>query len=622
MAGVLFPKINIAPAILKTLKNRTLSIFAKMLACVALSCPGWACQAPEARNYDESDYHFGIKNDGHPPSTLLPQQPDSVLQTAHFQFFAHGLLDTAPIMRHAEKCEAIFDSVSAFTGVSPSLPRVNYHLYRSIEEKGLMLQNTQPSQFDAENWEVHTVLNDIYSENPCGKEGQLLLRKLLGEAATPILECGLALHFSKDWQKKGYKYWAAKLYKGGGLLPLQDLFDASFWEKSSEIILGCQTAVFVDFLLQQWGRQAFLKNYPTWKPSQADLDNIGPLWAAFLEQQFGEPQAETSSHRPEQAPLPYLKGFNFAHEGYRMHNGYGSQKADDALLEMKESLFVNAVAIVPYSFLKNPNTAVPIPVVKRSGTETDEAVVHTCVSSKKLGLTVMLKPQLWLGGGSWPGDIAMPSDEDWDTFFKFYKHWILHYAMLAEIYDLDVLCLGTEMVKTTAAREKDWRELIRSVRQVYRGQLTYAANWGEEFENIQLWDELDFIGLNCYYPLSAKDNPSDRELENAFEGILKKAKKKSEAYGKPLIFTEIGFASVQAPWKKPHEDWGELTYNAEHQKRCYEIVFKCLENQAWCQGILWWKFPSDMYGHRRRETTFSPFGKPAAEVVRQWFGKM
>jgi hypothetical protein len=29
-----------------------------------------------------------------------------------------------------------------------------------------------------------------------------------------------------------------------------------------------------------------------------------------------------------------------------------------------------------------------------------------------------------------------------------------------------------------------------------------------------------------------------------------------------------------------------------------------------------------MYGHRRRETTFSPFGKPAAEVVRQWFGKM
>ncbi len=594
---------------------------AKTLAFIFLAGFALACQSHEARLDDDSDYLVSLKNNTYQPLDSLPYKPDSILQTAHFQFLAHGLKDTAMIGCLAEKCEATFEKIIAFTGYKQPLPKVQYHLYPSIEEKGLLLQSTQPSQFELEKWEVHSVLDDIYSENPCGKEGQMLLRRVLGQPATPILECGMAVHLSENWQKKGYRLWASMLYKSEGLLPLQDMFDENFWEQSSEIILGCQMALFTDFLLQEWGKQSFLKKYPSWKPSKAEIDTLQPLWSGFLKQQFDNQPVETNIVDPS-PPLPYLKGFNFAHEGYRMHNGYGSRKADEALWKMQQDLGVNAVAVIPYSFLKNPNTAVPIPVVKHSGAETDEAVIHTCMSAKKLGLTVMLKPQIWLGGGSWPGDIAMKSDQDWEAFFKYYKHWMLHYAILAELYGIDLLCLGTEMVKTTAAREQDWRSLIRSVRKIYHGKLTYAANWGEEFENFQLWGELDFIGLNCYYPLSPKDNPSDRELERAFEGILKKIKKISEANGKPVIFSEIGFASVEAPWKQPHEDWGDLKHNAEHQKRCYEIVFKCLENQAWCQGILWWKFPSDMESKRRRNTNFSPYGKPAEAVVKEWFGKM
>ncbi|MEZ4961095.1 MAG: hypothetical protein R2830_14815 [Saprospiraceae bacterium] len=585
---------------------------------------GWlavSCQSPEPPHAGKDVFHLTPHPDPITVPAKLPLVPDTILQTAHFQFLSHGVEDTGAIRPYAEKCEAAFEKIQAFADYGKPLDKVRYHLYNSIEEKGLILQSTAPSQFDLEKWEVHAVLDDIYSQNPCGKENQLLLRKILGQPATPILECGLAIHFMENWQERGYRYWAAKLFKCDALLPLADLFDKNFWNKSSDIILGCQVALFTDFLIQQWGKPGFLKKYPLWQPTPAETATLQPLWEAYLSAQFPTLPDETKSGEGP-ASLPYLKGFNFAHEGYRMHNGYGSKKADMALANMKNSLGANAVAIIPYSFLQNPNVPVPVPVVKHSGAETDEAVIHTCVSSKKLGLKVMLKPQIWMGGGRWPGDIEMQDEKDWEAFFKYYNHWIIHYAILAELYDVDLLCLGTEMVKTTTERESDWRKLIQSARKIYHGNLTYAANWGEEFEHIKLWDELDYIGLNCYYPLSQKDNPSDRELVQSFEGILKKVKKVSEQFRKPVIFTEIGFASVEAPWKKPHEDWGDLSFNADHQKRCYEVVFKCIEGKPWCRGILWWKFPSDMDSRRRRDTDFSPYNKPAEGVVKKWFGKI
>ena len=83
----------------------------------------------------------------------------------------------------------------------------------------------------------------------------------------------------------------------------------------------------------------------------------------------------------------------------------------------------------------------------------------------------------------------------------------------------------------------------------------------DEFEKVGFWDELDFIGLNSYYPLSKQDNPSKRELSKNFEGIKNKIKKVHKAHQKPIVFTEIGFRSIDAPWKNPHAE-GDDSFNA------------------------------------------------------------
>ena len=251
--------------------------------------------------------------------------------------------------------------------------------------------------------------------------------------------------------------------------------------------------------------------------------------------------------------------------------------------------------------------------------ENDESLVHSFYEAKKLGMFTMLKPQVWVSG-SWPGEIEMLNDTDWKNFFDTYYRWIRHYAFLAEIYEVDALCLGVELTKATLGHGDTWRAMIRKTRGLYNGKLTYAANWGKEFETIDFWDELDFIGLNSYYPLSKKDDPTDKELKAKFETIKTKISKVYNTFKKPIVFTEIGFRSINAPWKNPHAE-GDDSFNQEHQKRCYEVIFQGIENEPWCKGILWWKFPSYIEHRGTKNNAFTPNNKMAEQTVREWFSK-
>lgn len=114
---------------------------------------------------------------------------------------------------------------------------------------------------------------------------------------------------------------------------------------------------------------------------------------------------------------------------------------------------------------------------------------------------------------------------------------------------------------------------------------------GEEFEQIEFRDALDFIGLNSYYPLSKKDCPTNAELSLKFDTLKTKISAVYERLKKPIVFTEIGFRSVDSPWKNPHAEADE-SINETARMRSYEVIFKGIEKEPWCQGILWWKFPS------------------------------
>lgn len=542
-------------------------------------------------------------------------------ETENLRLFAPQTGDSRSVRALAQKVQAAADAIRNFIDPKATLPVINFHLYASAEEKGLILNNSDQSNVDFQANTVHTVFNDAYRENLVGKENELFIRNLLGEPQLKALEQGLAIHFTDQWQFKGYPYWAARLFASDNMLALSDLLNNELLAEESPLVTGCLAASFTDFLLAKWGKEAYLEKYPNWSPGAQEIFALEREWHQYLQRQVTDIQFDQSSSKQ----LPYLKGFNFAHEGYAIYNGYMSKLATEAIAKQSDELHCNALAIIPYSFLRDPNQPSFIPISNSAGGENDQSVIHSALAAKAKGMTVMLKPQIWLGRGYWPGDVEMTNEADWQAFFEHYHRWIRHYALLAEIWQMDILCIGTEFAKTTHAREQDWRDLVAKIRGLYSGKLTYAANWGSEFEKFPFADALDYLGVDCYYPLSKNPDATKAELQAGFVDILTKLEAKQRESGKPLIFTEIGFRSTNAPWMQPHEpssrDDGN-PYNAEHQELCYEVVLEAIHDKPWINGIFWWKFPSYVEHREDGNDDFTPNRKPAEKVVRQWFAKM
>ncbi|MGF1600618.1 MAG: glycoside hydrolase TIM-barrel-like domain-containing protein [Thermosynechococcaceae cyanobacterium] len=296
---------------------------------------------------------------------------------------------------------------------------------------------------------------------------------------------------------------------------------------------------------------------------------------------------------------------------------------------------VNWIVQTPFGWQRDIDS--PDLFLKTTGVywgETDEGLTLTTQYAQDIGIQTLLKPHIWLTQakeGKWRTDIKMRSEADWQTWFKNYRTFILHYAKFAEQQKIPMLCIGTELQTTAIQREQDWRTLIADIRQVYSGQLTYAANWFEAFEQIQFWDALDFIGIQAYFPLSTQNEPTVEQLKAGWQPHLDNIAVIQKRYQKPVIFTEIGYRSTEdaaiEPWKWP--DSSELNPSQfateaglQTQANCYEAFFQTVWDQDWFAGAYWWKwFPAIEPGSQQSVGQgFTPQNKPAEQILRSQYG--
>ena len=541
----------------------------------------------------------------------LPLGVSQSWETNHFIFKSFdNSLNAETMQSFTIECLREMTAIEGFVGKQSEAP-INYFLYPNTEIKGLMTGSTDQSHWDLEKNEIHTSFDDHFAKRYFGKENQLIIRQLLGGTTNDAFETGLAVYFSSKWQEQGYQYWAKQLIDGGNAMTLSQLLDPVIYANSSSIIREALSGSLVNFLIQKWGNELFLSNYKEWKPTGEEMDLLTIEWWSHV-------RSSINVYKPEaKTVLPYLKGFNFTHEGYQIFNGYGSKMAARSLDRVHE-LGSNAIAIVPYSWMGDPKIPTMFRFSQRSGSENDESVINTISSAKEKELYTLLKPHVWISN-SWPGEVEMDSEADWEVFFQNYYQWISHYALMAEMHKVDALCIGVEFSKATLAQDKHWVKLIDRLRRIYHGNLTYAANWGEEFENLRFWDRLDFIGLNCYYPLSTNQNASQKELQQGFAAILERIENVKSMYDKPVVITEIGFRSVETPWIQPHEEAGEKKFDENAQAESYRAVFEILDNSPVVDGILWWKWPTNMRSGNIEDRRFVPTGKQAEEVIEKWF---
>ncbi len=255
--------------------------------------------------------------------------------------------------------------------------------------------------------------------------------------------------------------------------------------------------------------------------------------------------------------------------------------------------------------------------------ETDRGLAETALLARSFGIRTLLKPHLWVAGWHdtvWTGEIKMKSDDHWKAWFDSYRSFILHYANLAEKNGMEALAVGTELQGATLGHEKEWREIIRQVRAVYHGKLTYAANWDHEFEAIPFWDALDFTGVQAYFPLSQKSDPTLEELMAGWAQPLALLERVAWRTHRSVVFTEVGYkssdrASVQ-PWLWDTQD----RVNPQQQARCYEAMFRSTWRKPWFKGAYIWKwYPHYDTSRSGDDNNFTPQGKPAEQTLSLWY---
>ncbi|MBK7406901.1 MAG: hypothetical protein IPJ40_01795 [Saprospirales bacterium] len=280
------------------------------------------------------------------------------------------------------------------------------------------------------------------------------------------------------------------------------------------------------------------------------------------------------------------------------------------------------IAVVPIAFSKQGQTDIRYDIAPwQWWGERPEGLRRTVELAHQAGLKVMLKPQLYLHG-SWPGDIHFDNEADWHEWECNYLRFMGYMADLAQEINVDLLCIGTEIKLSATQRPDFWRDMAGQLRGCYEGPLVYAANW-DEYAGITFWDAVDFIGIDAYFPLSETPTPSVQELQKAWKPIVRKIKKTSARYGRPVLFTEYGYLSVD---QCAYENWElekhvrSIPVNEQAQANALEALFATFWDEPWWAGSFLWKwFPGTEEHEGYPERDYTPQGKKAEQVINQWF---
>ncbi len=284
-------------------------------------------------------------------------------------------------------------------------------------------------------------------------------------------------------------------------------------------------------------------------------------------------------------------------------------------------LHANYAAIMPFGFtssIDNPNIG-----YSKSWQwfgETKEGAKHYIKVLNKSGIKVMLKPQIWVNDGVFTGKIKMTNEADWEILEETYSNFILDFAQVAEDAKADIFCIGTELESFVTNRPDYWKHLISEVRKIYKGQLTYAANWNE-FERTPFWNLLDYIGIDAYFPVSNEKTPTVEECLKGWEKHKATIKSFNETYDKPVLFTEFGYRSVDYSGKAPWTiDRTENDVNMEAQVNTTKALFETFWKEEWFAGGFVWKwFHFHDKAGGKNNNRFTPQNKPAESVISSYY---
>ena len=426
----------------------------------------------------------------------------------------------------------------------------------------------------------------------------------------PILAAAAGAQRFGSWWGRDVKTFAAFVRSAGVEPSVEEILrtDPKDVENLSPVLAVGAAASWLDAGARLDGESAVVKAL-----SEPDKTLAGKL------SRWREAALRQTLRPPARRPLSegFLRGVSYAMTN-SIEGAYVAPRSLETVRALKE-LSVNSISVMPYGFVQDRKLKF---VHTNPRGETDEGIVRAVLDAHSMGMTVMVKPQLWLDDRGFTGELTMPDDASWRAWFDAYRRFVVHHAVVAEAAGAALFCVGVEL-KGTEERKNDWKETISAVRLATGAPLTYAANWAAGAADIPFWDALDAIGIDFYDPLAKTEKASDAALEDGVRRAARAAADMSRRLSdKPVIFTEAGYPSVRAAWVAPHDEGANRPPSAEDAARCVSAVYRALSKEPWWRGVYWWKVFSDGRPAAAGERSFNLLGTPAQKAVADGFRQM
>jgi hypothetical protein len=338
-------------------------------------------------------------------------------------------------------------------------------------------------------------------------------------------------------------------------------------------------------------------------------------WAAAAAPAHAWPGVESSE--------PAIRGITVGpiESSQQPGRGYGTTYSAQLLDELVR-LGANSVSITPFGRIWSLQSTTIRPDFELPYAENRAAVARMIAQAKARGLRVLLIPHLWVETSGWRGEIDPGSPEGWQAYRTAYRRFVLDWAKDAQRFGADAFSIGVECKSWSGRFGDAWSELIAAVRAVYSGPLTYSANW-DEVEGVLFWDQLDWIGVNAFYPLATRSGASDAEYAQGAQRALDGLSAYARLVGKPVLLVEVGYtsrpdAAVQ-PWLWP-DDMHGVAPDEHEQARALAAIVGAAARDPRILGLFVWRYYANIDDvSQEAPWGFSPHAKLAEPLLERMF---
>ena len=487
--------------------------------------------------------------------------------------------------------------------------------------------------------EVHVVVSpDLPHDSGFGVARSLAIQ-LGGRPAEDWMLDGIAAASVPTWWGKPKGRWIAFVIDSGASPTLEQLVDPR--SDSSPHVLAPLRGMLFELLMKRLGKEGLQR---AWR------GELAVAYDAELQVAFHDALEAHHRRRVERLQIDrgerlseillraeHRRGANLVpppDPGYTL--GFGTRACERSLDDLA-AIGANSVGLAfRGASMRDLGTFAMEPQDDSPFMVSDLELVATAGAARARGLSTMFKPEILARpSGIRLGDVAAESGEDAEQYFRESRRMLTHAALVAELCEADVFCLGTELRHVTVTSNLDvptfmqdnqqaWIELIAALRGSFMGALTYAADWRGEIGGIEFWGELDFIGVALYEPLSvglARERPDDRWVERKLLTVLKEVIGEADSRYKPALICEVGFASTSRAWDQPDAARGDP--DPAEQARMYEALHRVFRDHALTrdmfEGLYLWNWSTDPDAGREADHSFTPQNRPAREVAAQLF---